>query len=284
MRMIKIHWLGIGLLVMYNIGVDPLWAEVRPLDQDVLSRWTFKRSGTDSEETVAAADVDAARAPSNGVFLDAGHPTLPLDDVEETTLAGPFSVSAWIKPDMVFSEPAGGSAAVALAEDAPLSFGMVGNRLRLTLRDREGQPVVLETAGEMEPGRWNLVTLVADGDNFRVYLDHTVQLVGRVPAIDASAETAPGAGDESTELRLKDVIPQVQSTGGFSGMVDDVTVFKRALTDEDVQDMSASEPQGFVPDGEAGKNDKSGVDPVVVVSVFVLIILVGVGLIMGQRR
>ena len=262
-------------------------AEIRPTDPDILAKWTFGEKLEDVAEEAADSETSgSALEEREGVRLDIDQPTLPLKEGGETVLGGQYSVSAWVKPSASFSEPASpldvpaSVSGSGVESVAPVRLGMVGNRLRLTVRDPEGKPVVMETVGELEPGRWNLVTLVADEGQFRVYVDEEAQLVGRVPETDF---------DEDDELengvRIGDVVPQVESQGEetFSGVVDEVTVFKRALSEEEVQKISAAASSGFVPDSDSSATNGRGVDPVVIVSVFVLVFFVGFGLVMGRR-
>jgi hypothetical protein len=260
-------------------------AEIRTTDPDILARWTFGKTLEDgAQEASAPEGAASATEERKGLRLDIDQPTLPLEEGGETILGGRYSVSAWVKPSTVFSEPASLHNVRApdsgMESAAPIRLGIIGNRLRLTVRDREGKPVVMETVGEMTPGRWNLVTLVADDGKFRVYVDEVAQLVGRVPEADF---------DEGNELedgvRIGDVVPQVEFQGDetFLGVVDEVTVFRRALSEEEVQKISAVASNGFASDSESPAIEGGGVDLVVVVSVFGLIFFVGFGLIIGRR-
>jgi hypothetical protein len=276
----------VSLFFLTGVVLTSIHAEIRQTDPDILARWTFGNNlGEIAQEGASPEGSESEMEERKGVLLDVDQPTLPLEEGGETVLGGQFSVSAWVKPNTVFSEPASPQnvhpSDSGIGSVAPIRLGMVGNRLRLTVRDREGKPVVMETVGELEPGRWNLVTFVADDGQFRVYVDEEAQLVGRVP--DADFEE----GNEREDgVRIGDVVPQVESRGmeeSFSGVVDEVTVFKRALSEEEVQKISAAASNGFAPDSESPATEGGGVDPVVVVSVFVLVFFVGFGLVMGRR-
>jgi len=133
-----------------------------------------------------------------------------------------FTLSAWIDPsglrtsfyDIVFTK--GTSFQLGFDHGRPALFNHV-----------DGQFVGTAASSVLQPGQWNLLTATHDGATARVYLNGALvaqQLIG--PVVYDDAPLGIGASVQNGQLVTSDL---------FNGLIDDVTLHNRALTDDEVR-------------------------------------------------
>jgi len=112
---------------------------------------------------------------------------------------------------------------------------------------RSGGAFTLESDGALNDGRWHHVVVTADGERAALWIDGQL-LVEHTEGYEADDEM--------------EVLPTLARQGGvddegakdaFDGALDDVAVFKRPLTDEEIQALHAEGPPR-PPTADAGPN------------------------------
>jgi hypothetical protein len=151
-----------------------------------------------------------------------------------------FTVAAWIKPE------SGSGPLVTRAEDSAEGVGwaleLENGKIQVNLiKRRLDDSIRVETAGKVPLGRWSHVAACYDGSRLaagvRVYVDGQPQELRVI--LDAINQ----------DFRTKEPL-RIGGGGGqesrFRGLVDEVRIYKRTLTDEETQVIATAKPVGMV--------------------------------------
>jgi hypothetical protein len=157
---------------------------------------------------------------------------------------GQFTVEAWIRrdgPGLAMSTGVGGLRLVPIAGkgrgendntiyNCNYTFGIVNNRLAVDYEDTDnGGNHPLVGSHPIGLGEWHHVATSFDGTSLRLYLDGVLDAklpvtAGNKPRADSVQHFGIGAGLDSKGV----------AAGAFQGLIDEVRVWKTALTDAQV--------------------------------------------------
>ncbi|MHA2428754.1 MAG: LamG domain-containing protein, partial [Candidatus Hermodarchaeia archaeon] len=101
-------------------------------------------------------------------------------------------------------------------------------RLRFRLKTSGTTSTLIASSGDLEPGVWIHAAVIYDGSTMKIYKDGV--LVGDTPKsgnIDSGPTAQVWIGNN----------PPTDSSKPFDGMIDDVRLYDRALTEEEIQEL-----------------------------------------------
>jgi len=215
-------------------------ADARGSDPDIAAQWHF-------DEGAGKAVQDSSGNTNPGEFI--GNPrwgkgvsgsAIVLDgasDVRVTTgrplgLDKAMTIEAWIKPEnndgrilMKNLNIKGVDLNFLLRCTGP-RYGLSTRGLVFGIRtDPEKGPMPLDSEVELWDGRWHYVAVTCNGTLMKMYVDGRLDF-GAVEPYDGNMD--PGI----TPLFIGGYY---EKTGQFEGMIDETTIWKRALTGEEIK-------------------------------------------------
>ncbi|WP_432474135.1 LamG domain-containing protein [Amphritea sp. HPY] len=162
-----------------------------------------------------------------------GDPPRPFDLVDSWTLI------AWVRPDDI-SEDTPGPIIWKIAynggnED---TFGLFwitgtdeffGNKLE---RASDGLDFVVRSSGEYLPGEWHCAVGIYDGTNLKINVNGVLEESSNIGSVIAYTGPEPlRIGNYKNSNHLGN------GNGAFQGIIDDVRIYDRALSDEEIQEL-----------------------------------------------
>ena len=157
--------------------------------------------------------------------------TVPNSAINKLT--NNFTVMGWVKPNSVSGTQRMISSARTLGHNG-WGFGLYGNALRLTTYGRKDY--TSPSAG-LAVGDWHHIAAVMDSSNtVKFYIDGL--------PLGSVTFTSPGIADSDDALLIGATMTPGSSTPTdlFNGLVDDVQVYNRALSDADIADLVGVAP------------------------------------------
>jgi len=156
-----------------------------------------------------------------------------------------LTVAAWVKAE---SRPRWAAIAkhwaVELIEEGPANTGIGGQfhfglhedagDLEVQVRDRAGIIVKLREKVPMALQTWHYVAFVADGETLTLYRNGEV--VASAPC-DGLAADGPNRLGIGAKLSPDGSMPDDRNPGYWHGLIDEVAVFDRALTPDELKDL-----------------------------------------------
>ena len=216
----------------------------------LISHWTFDSVDGDTVEDVWGDNdgtlVDGAEIVGGGKSGDALDPTpgrLEYDDSDMPAGNDPRTVSAWV----YFEEIPGSYSAI-------VEWGSMGEaeRFGLMLTDfggvlSVGEMADLQSDGAMAAGVWNNVTITYDGELLRIYLNGALDKEAR-PGL----QWGNAARDLETVLNSGTIGSNLDGGEPFAdGIVDEVTIYDRALSAGEVEQNVSDEGSAVDSAGKA---------------------------------
>jgi Concanavalin A-like lectin/glucanases superfamily len=102
----------------------------------------------------------------------------------------------------------------------------VHNRHGVEVFARENKPLPL--------GEWHFVVFTVDGKELRLYRNGIQLAASACDGLLALGPTTLGVGVKLDESRVS---PSYRNSGHWDGRIDDVAIFHRALTPEEIHDL-----------------------------------------------
>jgi hypothetical protein len=185
------------------------------------AQWVTGRSGTALKFSTHEAEAGAL-----GDFVKVKHhPAL--------NLAGQGTLEAWIRMDRI--NPYGGiihkgnnknfsdeSYSLQLWHDGTIVLG-------LAPRHPGGQPLILHSRTRLKPDQWYYVVGTWEPAGMKVYINGAPDSAAAVAAVAKST-----AGDVQIGAQLDQALSPEYKNLAFSGMIDDVAIYSRALTAQEI--------------------------------------------------
>lgn len=222
---------GLCLAVMAAFPLQASAASSGPV-----AAWSFDEgTGTTAEDVTGNGHDGTVEAPAGwtkGRYGDALHfpgtsegGCVTVPDSPALGLGEEFTVEAWAKSLDVHNEPVltkadGGGTSYALS----IGFGEDG-QAEATVADGGGEWELL-APDAVEPDVWTHLAVTYDGAHLRLYVDGGLAATKAIAGLDLTAEGPLHIG----------CAPPLGST--FLGSIDEVKVYNRALSSDEVQDSA----------------------------------------------
>jgi len=240
-------WIGLVALSLNWPVVATVHAESPSADVGLTAHWTFDGLLTDeagrardqltarddggkvvTARFVTAKDIPGASLQAIALFVepgDAEYLTAPLSD--DLELGPAYSIEMWIHPTAVD----GWNRLVLNWGNAPNYAYHVGihDGLASLYHGQSDGRLVFAEGGRIEPGRWYHIAAIARSDTKRLSVYLGGEQTASVPfdgTLGKATGEAVGIGDSAG-------IPSRESR--FQGYVDEVTLWNRALSDEEIR-------------------------------------------------
>jgi len=161
----------------------------------------------------------------NGLKFDGVDDYVRLDS-RQINLTNNFSLSLWLKPQ----DPGGQGAFIAVDTSylaSGLRFLVSGNSLSLQGQTTGGWQNATFANSAIQSGLWYHIAIVYDNSILSVYLNGTLQ-----GSVDWGADIVM-APDQTSQIGT-------EGSYHFNGVIDDVMIFERAITDQQVETLYQS--------------------------------------------
>lgn len=178
-------------------------------------------------EWITCEGADSALELNGYEFVDLGSDSTILDNAEA------FSISVWVKPNQVpFASHEGIVGFGDSSRRSPWIWGKSGtSKLRAAFYNEVGTvDGSLESTNDLQADTWTHVTVTWDGSTCRLYLNGNQE---------------DFAGTTGTSLVDSNGIKYIGYTSGlnyWNGLLDDLRVYNRALSDIEVSDVVTNNP------------------------------------------
>ena len=241
---------GVACAMAVGMTARPAWAQCAPVPPGLVSWWTGDVDASDSQGSNDGVLTSGATAGAPG-FVGGAFQLDGINDRIITTDAnvnlGHLTVAAWIKPDNVSSgvrqrivtkfNGMGRTAGIWIFDffaDGGLRFNFADSTGNFSHHPSDRSP-----PGTVTSGTWQFVAATYNGTTIRIYHDAAlvfsivVNNKGPIPAL--SQVLVIGEDDPANVLEF------------FGGLIDEVTLFDRALDQTEVQSIYDAGSAGMSP-------------------------------------
>ncbi|MEM6803756.1 MAG: LamG-like jellyroll fold domain-containing protein [Bacteroidota bacterium] len=220
--------------------LDTVEISVAEFDEFLQAYWPLdENSGNTAKEAIQSYDASLHSGVSwlaGGGIIDGclsfdgntGRAEIPPFDIEGEAI----SISCWIHvPDL--SQVEGRIISKAEGVQADDHYWMLsqngGSALRFRLKtDVGGTATLISPTGELQANNWYFVTAVYDGQEMRIYKDaNKIAALAKTGSISSSTSTPIAIGNQ----------PFIGGDRPFKGLIDDVRIYNKALTETEIQDL-----------------------------------------------
>lgn len=205
-------------------------------DANIKALWKFdETSGTSAVDAISAHNGTASRSNilnnAGGVFNNcavfdaASSDKVTVTNHADFNVSGSFSINAWLK----YSNSPAFASVVTKGNSNDFSYGLqIGTtKINAILWQQNGAThLAIENATVVNNGAWHMATLTYDGTTLRIYVD----------AGTAATTTAKTGSwfNGTADLCLGS---RTGGSGLFTGSLDDVSFFNRALTAAEITSL-----------------------------------------------
>jgi len=169
---------------------------------------------------------------NSGIIVQNSSPNLDFG-------AGDFSISAWV--NFTLGGALNGSSLFVIFDryaglpDYLLYIQPNGMRAGLFFRDNNGNSVTVEGTGALNNGQWHYVVGERSGTTGRIYVDGVLENSVSNPAVGTVTTDSCFARIGATYTGPGSCSPSALPAGHFKGLIDELQVFNRALTQNEIQ-------------------------------------------------
>jgi hypothetical protein len=222
------------LAVFVTLIWHPTTVKAQGIEDGLAGHWTFDEKDTDAKETKDALGEFNGTIMGNPEIVEGKvGEALSFNGVDDYVVMGAvtegidLTYAMWIKPEklamqVIFWDDdsnGGGDSWVELLADGTIQTQRAGDGFG-----------VFKTTTPIEPGEWTHITFVADGEN-----DTKILYLNGKPDAEAS-------GIITTRDNVSHVVVAVGHDSNafikpnyFAGLIDDVAIYLRALTEDEVK-------------------------------------------------
>ena len=242
-------------------SVVDLWVSQGPVHGELLAHWKLdERSGRTAYDSTSnnyhgTLQGDPHWLSMSGQIYGAleldGDDCVDIGQQQAFNITGNITVTAWIKAASFYTD----WQAIATKGDSAWRLHRNSNTDNLAFHytSRSGEVIRADGSANVNDGRWHHVAGVYDGSRIYLYVDGQV---------DGSASTSQAIGTNSYRMLIGE---NDECRGrGWKGLIDDVQVYTKALTADQVRDLAEGDATSFgqamtmFVDAQAkGKNDGS---------------------------
>ena len=243
---IMIRNAGSGYLPTTEVTIPPPAAPVSPFSEGLVAYYPFNGNGEDesgngNHGAVMDASFSNDRFGGSGkALLLPGYGYLFVNNTPSTEALGLLTVAAWIKYDRLGSGPNGISIASKVSDDGSASAWSfsIAPTGKLRLCANVGGWSYFDCKTALQAGVWHYVAMAYNGSQLMGFvngqLDGMSNLSGRI----ASSNRPMRIGAYSPTLGPDEWM-------FFAGQIDDVRIYSRALSDQEINDLYHYEaPEG----------------------------------------
>lgn len=169
--------------------------------------------------------------PFNGVFLSGGDGIRKLLAKDDSVLRAdsPWSMDAWVGPTETPRSPSLVAGIGDPSEEFPRYLALDNEHVILWM----GTDNVLSGPATIAPGKWHFVAATFDGEQFHLYSDGSQVASGKLDL-----------GSVSAVLQMAPPISPSANWQHFGGSIASLTLFRRALSADEIKQLSQS-PEDF---------------------------------------
>ena len=222
------RWLAIFVLLAHVLPVSAR--------ATLVGHWSLDAGGTTvpdaskygnhgSFAASASSPIGISGALAGGLHFDGVAARVDVPDAPSLDLTGPFSLAAWIRPEVVGTQYLIKKARHGLSDGFELSLSSDGYVFLRVNQSSAGNALRLESRRPhpVDGSTWMHVFASFDGDRFYLYLD------GKYEATLAASGLTIGANDEPLFFG-----GQVDGAGPYRGSLDDIYLFDHALDETEL--------------------------------------------------
>ena len=210
-------------------------AQYWPLDSSAPQETQTDNDGTLSGGATLTTGIDGGSIEFTGNGTSS---SVDLSDISPLDATQPYTVSAWVKPDSMSATNTsytiytlGRNAGANNYVRFDLGVYADNNSLKPVVSTYSGSWTDLAGSRDLNTDQWQMVTFVYDGTNMNIYINGLLDTSSAytTPALS----TAVVNGSIGYEGNASDAYT-------FDGKIDDVRVYQRAMTAEDVSQLYSS--------------------------------------------
>ncbi len=189
--------------------------------------------------------------PFNGVFLPGGDglrkPMVEHDTVLQAS--SPWTLYAWIELQEALAAPTLFGGLGTLDEEYPRMLGYDSGKLVLWM----GSDNSFSAPAQLAPGKFHLVAATFDGATFRLFSDGKEVGSGKLAlgAVSPLLQIAPPTPQQSP-AGLSTGVPSWPNAQHFGGKIASLTLMRRALTADEIRQLSQQPPDFALVEYEEG--------------------------------
>ena len=189
-------------------------------------------------------DDELARAVKNGAVKTvpgmlgnaaefAGDAWIEIPDVVDFERTDAFSIAAWIQPQGV-------GCVISKTDDADSMRGFdvtlrKGKAVVNLVHRLNGDAIQVSTASSILSGQWQHLLVTYDGSSRAVGI--TIYVDGQAQPVEIGQDNLTRSMRNNQPVR----IGRLQASGSFSGLIDDVRIYDRQLTKDEVHNLATSQ-------------------------------------------
>ena len=206
-----------GLVSRYTLDTANInWANTTSEIKDSISSFSGDAIGLSSANALSLGRLNQGLTLSNNGFISLGQPAFALAPTNA------YTVMAWIRLPVGATGGTIFSRALADPTQQQLNLAVVNGKLQATVGGTTNSATSTSLNTNVASGRWTLVALVNNGTSNTLYIDG-------IAKITASNGTATASGVDYLIGARRDTT-NAYTASYFTGDIDDVSIFNRALT------------------------------------------------------
>ena len=240
--------------IALSVSTQTTWQATLDITSGLVSHWTFDSDATDSSGTSHGTLINQASIDTTDTTDNIGEGKLSLDGnndyVDLSSSVSNFSsmsegtISGWVK-----TSSSGTQTLFSISDSASgndyVFFGVDHGHVSFEISNSSGVLFsVSDTSTILDDGKWHHIAITVDGTGNRLYVDgieipetNLNYLVGDATNTEFfSSLTAP----DSVNIGVREITGNTDLD--FSGLVDDVRIYNRALTSTDVAELDDLSP------------------------------------------
>ncbi|MGB5664803.1 LamG-like jellyroll fold domain-containing protein, partial [Eudoraea sp.] len=229
-----------------------------PFNPDIIAKWDMNEtSGTVANDCLGTNDGNVSGAIWNtggkidgALSFDGNDDLVSLGNMDITS--SEFTIALWAKfDDFDISDARLISKATGVQEAD--HYWMIstngGDQIRFRLKTGGTTGTYFGTDGSLTTNTWTHIAVTYDGSNVKIYKDYTLQTTNpKTGAVNANTSVPAAIGN------------QPQNGKSVDGLIDDVYILSKALTQTEIQNLALNGESCSNDDGSLSVNDAAAND------------------------
>ncbi len=200
----------------------------------------FDESGHGNDGTVNGATLtdDRFGNPNSAYSFDGSDDDISIEDSDSLDITGPITLSVWIKT----SGTSTNSGVISKFESGHYDRNGYNINIRgdsfadfdINYEWENGIGTGVMSTTPVEDGEWHHIAAVYDGVRARIYIDGVFEA-------ENSSDYTQGIGENDFKLRIGWDTSMSGNDRHFTGVIDDIRIYNRSLSDDEIQVLFAGE-------------------------------------------